>query len=107
MARNTVTRIDLSEAVHRAVGLSHDESRALVASVFDQISDRLSDGENVLISGFGTFSVRDKALRMGRNPKTGEAVPIPPRRVVVFRASHVLKGGINLNAERGSHLVSG
>ena len=78
----------------------------LVESVFDQISERLSEGESVKISGFATFLIRDKALRMGRNPKTGEEVPVSPRRVVVFRASHVLKDRINLNAEQGSLLVS-
>ena len=98
MVRNTVTRTELSEAVHRAIGLSYDESRALVASVFDQISECLSEGESVKISGFATFSVRDKALRMGRNPMTGESVPISPRRVVVFRASDVLKDRLKTRA---------
>ncbi len=105
MVGNTVTRAELSEAVHRAIGLSFEESRALVASVFDQISECLSDGESVKISRFGAFLVRDKALRLGRNPKTGEAVPISPRRVVVFRASRGLRNRIKLNAERRSHLA--
>ena len=95
MARRTVTKAALSEAVFREVGLSRDESGKLVASVLDQISGSLSRGSNVKISSFGSFSVREKSLRMGRNPKTGDEVPILPRRVVVFRASHVLKDRIN------------
>ena len=95
MARQTVTKAALSEAVYREVGLSRDESGKLVASVFDQISGSLSRGSNVKISSFGSFAVREKSLRMGRNPKTGDEVPILPRRVVVFRASHVLKDRIN------------
>ena len=95
MARRTVTKAALSEAVFREVGLSRDESGKLVASVLDQISGSLSRGSNVKISSFGSFGVRKKSLRMGRNPKTGDEVPILPRRVVVFRASHVLKDRIN------------
>ena len=90
-----MTKAALSEAVYREVGLSRDESGKLVASVFDQISGSLSRGSNVKISSFGSFAVREKSLRMGRNPKTGDEVPILPRRVVVFRASHVLKDRIN------------
>ena len=95
MARQTVTKAALSEAVYREVGLSREESGKLVASMFDQISGSLSRGSNVKISSFGSFAVREKSLRMGRNPKTGDEVPILPRRVVVFRASHVLKDRIN------------
>lgn len=95
MARRTVTKAELSEAVFREVGLSRDESGKLVASVLDQISSSLSRGSNVKISSFGSFAVKEKSLRMGRNPKTGDEVPILPRRVVVFRASHVLKDRIN------------
>ena len=90
-----MTKAALSEAVFREVGLSRDESGKLVASVLDQISGSLSRGSNVKISSFGSFAVREKSLRMGRNPKTGDEVPILPRRVVVFRASHVLKDRIN------------
>ena len=93
--RHTVTRAQLSEAVYHEVGLSRDESARLVASVLNQVSDCLARGEPVKISSFGSFSVREKAQRVGRNPKTGEEVPILPRRVVVFRASHVLKDSIN------------
>jgi len=95
MAGRTVTRAQLSEAIYQEVGLSRDESSKLVAAVLDEIADSLSDGEVVKISSFGSFTVRDKAQRVGRNPKTGEEVPILPRRVVVFRASHVLKDRIN------------
>ena len=95
MARLTVTRADLSEAVYQEVGLSRDESAHLVSTVLERIADCLSQGQSVKISSFGSFSVREKAQRIGRNPKTGEEVPILPRNVVVFRASHVLKDRIN------------
>ena len=91
----TLTRSDLSEAVYREVGLSRTESADLVESVLGYISDALVSGETVKISSFGTFSVREKGARMGRNPKTGEEVPIEPRRVLVFRPSHILKDKIN------------
>jgi integration host factor subunit alpha len=90
-----VTRADLTEAVYQEVGLSRNESAQLVESVLDEIAATLARGEPVKVSSFGTFSVRDKAQRIGRNPKTGEEVPILPRRVLVFRASHVLKDRIN------------
>ena len=91
----TVTRADLTEAVYQEVGLSRNESAQLVESILEEIASTLSTGESVKVSSFGTFSVRDKAERIGRNPKTGEEVPISPRRVLVFRASHVLKDRIN------------
>ncbi|MBV6632731.1 MAG: integration host factor subunit alpha [Alphaproteobacteria bacterium] len=91
----TVTRASLSESVYHQVGLSRNESSSLVESVLDEISDALVRGETVKISSFGTFSVREKGERIGRNPKTGEEVPISPRKVLVFRASHVLKDRIN------------
>ena len=95
MARKTVTRADLTEAVYQEVGLSRNESAQLVESVLEEIAGTLSRGEPVKLSSFGTFSVREKAQRIGRNPKTGEEVPILPRSVLVFRASHVLKDRIN------------
>jgi integration host factor subunit alpha len=95
MAGHTVTRAQLSEAVYQEVGLSRNESADLVETVLKEISDALARGEMVKISSFGSFSVRDKGKRIGRNPKTGEEVPINPRRVLVFRASHVLKDQIN------------
>ncbi len=97
----TVTRAQLSEAVYAEVGLSRDESAKLVASVLDKVSEQLSRGDVVKISSFGSFMVRAKAQRIGRNPKTGQEVPILPRRVVVFRPSHVLKDRINAGHRAG------
>ena len=102
MAGNTVTRAQLSEAVYQEVGLSRNESAELVESVLNEISDALVRGEMVKLSSFGSFSVRQKGQRVGRNPKTGEEVPILPRRVLVFRASHVLKNQINEALSRTS-----
>ncbi|QDL93374.1 integration host factor subunit alpha [Paroceanicella profunda] len=95
MSSKTLTRMDLSEAVYREVGLSRNESAVLVESVLEHMSDALVKGETVKISSFGTFTVRAKSERMGRNPKTGEEVPIEPRRVLVFRASHIMKDRLN------------
>ena len=94
MSEKTLTRMELSEAVFRAVGLSRNESAELVESVLEHMSDALVKGEAVKISSFGTFSVRKKSARVGRNPKTGEEVPISPRRVMTFKASNVLKNRI-------------
>lgn len=91
MSSSTLTRMDLSEAVFREVGLSRNDSASLVESVLDHMSDALASGETVKISSFGTFSVRSKNARVGRNPKTGEEVPIAPRRVLTFRPSHLMK----------------
>jgi integration host factor subunit alpha len=91
----TLTRQHLAEAVYAQVGLSRNESADLVDRVLEEVAARLVRGETVKLSSFGTFAVRSKGGRMGRNPKTGEEVPINPRRVLVFRASHVLKAMIN------------
>jgi integration host factor subunit alpha len=91
MSDKTLTRMDLGEAVFREVGLSRNESADLVETVLDHLSDALVAGQNVKISSFGTFSLRDKKARVGRNPKTGEEVPITPRRVLTFRPSHLMK----------------
>jgi len=91
MTEKTLTRMDLSEAVFREVGLSRNDSSQLVESVLAHMSDALVQGEQVKISSFGTFSIRDKAARIGRNPKTGQEVPINPRRVLTFRPSHLMK----------------
>ena len=91
MGDKTLTRMDLSEAVFREVGLSRNESADLVETVLELMSSALVRGEQVKISSFGTFSVRDKNARVGRNPKTGEEVPITPRRVLTFRPSHLMK----------------
>ncbi len=95
MTGKTVTRADLCEAVYQKVGLSRSESSELVEMVLREISDCLARGESVKLSSFGSFVVRDKGQRMGRNPKTGEEVPIEPRRVMVFKPSNVLKQRIN------------
>ena len=95
MAGQTITRAQLTEAVYQEVGLSRNESAELVESVIAEISDALERGEMVKISSFGSFAVRQKGQRIGRNPKTGQEVPISPRRVLVFRASHALKHQIN------------
>ena len=95
MAQGTVTRAQLTEAVYQEVGLSRNESAELVESVLAEVADALVRGDMVKLSSFGSFSVRQKGRRMGCNPKTGEEVPIMPRRVLVFRPSHVLKKRIN------------
>jgi integration host factor subunit alpha len=94
-AGKTVTRVELYDAVYRTVGLSRSESSALVESVLNEISDSIARGELVKLSSFGTFSVRQKNERMGRNPKTGAEAPIPPRRAVMFKASAIMKQQIN------------
>lgn len=91
---STLTRADLAEALNRKLGLSRSESLNMVESILDHMCDALGQGENVKISGFGTFLLRDKGERVGRNPKTGIEVPITPRRVLTFRASQMLKDRI-------------
>ncbi len=95
MAGQTVTRTHLSDVVYQEVGLSKNESAELLKSILNKISDTLAAGDSVKISSFGSFSVRHKGQRAGRNPKTGEEVPVLPRRVIVFRPSQVLKSRIN------------
>lgn len=95
MAGKTVTRADLCEAVYQKVGLSRAESSELVEMVLREISDCIARGESVKLSSFGSFVVRSKGKRVGRNPKTGEEVPIEPRRVMIFKPSNVLKTRIN------------
>jgi integration host factor subunit alpha len=95
----TLTRMDLSEAIFREVGLSRNDSSQLVESVLQHMSDALVAGEQVKISSFGTFSVREKSARVGRNPKTGEEVPINPRRVLTFRPSHLMKERVSSGSE--------
>jgi integration host factor subunit alpha len=91
----TVTRAHLAERIYTQVGLSRNESADLLEGVLARVSKALELGESVKISGFGTFSVRQKGRRVGRNPKTGVEVPIMPRRVLVFRPSNVLKARVN------------
>ena len=90
----TLTRADLAESITRRVGLSRADSLGMVEAILDQMCEALAEGENVKISGFGTFLLRDKAERVGRNPKTGVEVPITSRRVMTFRASQMLKDRI-------------
>lgn len=94
MAAPTLTRADLANSVHREIGLSRAESSKLVEQILAHMCGALSDGENVKISEFGSFVLRDKGQRVGRNPKTGIEVPIAPRRVLTFRASQMLRDRI-------------
>ena len=93
-AIETLTRAEIAEAMNRKLGLSRSESLAMVESILGHMSDALANGQNLKISGFGTFLLRDKAQRIGRNPKTGVEVPITSRRVLTFRASQMLKDRI-------------
>jgi len=100
MGGKTLTRADLAEAVVRDVGLPRNESQDLVELVLGTISTCLAQGEHVKLSSFGSFGIRDKGERIGRNPKTGEEVPITPRRVLVFRPSNIMKDRINTGLVR-------
>ncbi|MFZ5609759.1 MAG: integration host factor subunit alpha [Pseudomonadota bacterium] len=100
MNGRTITRADLSEAVYQEVGLSRNESADLVEAVLREVADALARGHNVKLSSFGSFLLRDKGGRIGRNPKTGEEVPIEPRRVLVFRPSQVMKDRVNREMRR-------
>ena len=95
MGSKTLTRADLAEALVEKVGLPRNESQELVELVLGEISDALAEGEPVKLSSFGSFGIREKGERIGRNPKTGEEVPITPRRVLVFRPSNIMKDRIN------------
>jgi integration host factor subunit alpha len=90
-AAGTLTRADLAEALHRQVGLSRVDSARMIEQILSNMCDALARGENVKISGFGTFVLRDKGQRIGRNPKTGVEVPIAPRKVMTFRASQMMR----------------
>ncbi|MEE8392928.1 MAG: integration host factor subunit alpha [Rhodospirillales bacterium] len=102
MVGKTITRANIGEAVYQEVGLSRNESAELLETVLRYVSDALARGETVKISSFGSFSVRQKGQRIGRNPKTGEEVPILPRKVLVFRPSQVLKNRINGKRQPGA-----
>ncbi|HEX7751523.1 MAG TPA: integration host factor subunit alpha [Novosphingobium sp.] len=91
---DTLTRAEIADAINRRLGLSRTESLAMVEAILRLMSDALAKGENVKVSGFGTFLLRDKSERIGRNPKTGVEVPITPRRVLTFRASQMLRDRI-------------
>lgn len=90
-AAGTLTRADLAESIHREIGLSRNDSSKIVEQILTHLCEALSNGENVKISGFGSFILRDKGERIGRNPKTGVEVPIAPRRVLTFRASQMMR----------------
>jgi integration host factor subunit alpha len=95
MGGKTLTRADLAEAVFKKVGLPRNESAEIVELVLREIVSSLESGEQVKLSSFGSFGIREKGERIGRNPKTGQEVPITPRRVLVFRASNIMKQRIN------------
>lgn len=94
-----LTKADLAESLFQELGLNKREAKELVELFFEKIRNALSNGEQVKLSGFGNFGLRDKNSRPGRNPKTGEEIPISARRVVVFRASHKLKERVERNAQ--------
>ena len=100
MSAKTLTRADLAEAVVDQIGLPRNESQDLVELVLGEISNSLALGEQVKLSSFGSFGIRSKGQRIGRNPKTGQEVPITPRRVLVFRPSNIMKGRINTGLSR-------
>jgi len=101
MSGKTVTRADLADAVHQNIGLSRQESSDLVQTVLGMVSDSLANGDSVKLSSFGSFLLRDKNGRIGRNPKTGEEVPIDPRRVLTFKPSQVLKEKVDAGQSKG------
>jgi integration host factor subunit alpha len=101
MGSKTLTRADLAEALVEKVGLPRNESQELVELVLSEISNALANGESVKLSSFGSFGIREKGERIGRNPKTGEEVPITPRRVLVFRPSNIMKERINAALSQG------
>jgi integration host factor subunit alpha len=100
MSGKTLTRADLAETVVQKVGLPRNESQELVELVIKVLSERLAEGEAVKLSSFGSFNIRQKGERVGRNPKTGQEVPITPRRVLVFRPSNIMKERINTGLGR-------
>ena len=103
MSDKTLTRADLVEAVVAKVGLARHEAAELVETVLQELSSTLASGEQVKLSSFGSFGIREKRQRIGRNPKTGQEVPITPRRVLVFRASNIMKKRIDesIKADQG------
>jgi integration host factor subunit alpha len=107
MRGETLTRADLTEAVHEEVGLTRQDCAGLVERTLDLIAEALQAGEIVKLSGFGVFQVREKRARMGRNPKTGEPAAIDPRRVISFRASQVMKAKVEQSvADSGYHAIA-
>ena len=100
----TLTKAELAELLFEQVGLNKREAKDMVETFFSEIRDALERGEAVKLSGFGNFQLRDKPQRPGRNPKTGEEIPITARRVVTFHASQKLKGMVDeQNAQSLAH----
>jgi integration host factor subunit alpha len=95
MMKRSLIRADIAEAIYQKIGLSRNESADFVGTILDEISNKLESGKNVKITSFGSFTVRNKNERMGRNPKTGQEVAITPRRVLSFRPSHILRDKVN------------
>jgi len=96
--KRSLIRADIAEAIYQKIGLSRNESADMVGTILDEISDSLEKGKNVKITSFGSFTVRNKRQRIGRNPKTGVEVPITPRRVMSFRPSHILRKKVNTSS---------
>jgi integration host factor subunit alpha len=107
MTNKTLTRADLSAAVYREIGLSLSESTVLVDAVIDELSGSLAQGDSVKLSSFGTFNLRRKKQRIGRNPKTGVEVPITPRTVLSFNASNILKSEVNTSLINNPEAAAG
>jgi integration host factor subunit alpha len=93
--KRSLIRADIAEAIYQKIGLSRNESADMVGTILDEISESFESGKNVKITSFGSFTVLNKRQRIGRNPKTGEEVPITPRRVLSFRPSHILRKKVN------------
>ena len=106
MAGKTLTRAHLAEALVDKVGLPRNESQDMVEIILKEISDSLAHGEQVKLSSFGSFGIRSKGERIGRNPKTGQEVPITPRRVLVFKPSNIMKETINEQLSKKSRVGS-
>jgi integration host factor subunit alpha len=96
--KRSLIRADIAEAIYQKIGLSRNESADMVGTILDEISESLEEGNNVKITSFGSFIVRNKRQRIGRNPKTGQEVPITPRRVLSFRPSHILRKKVNTSS---------
>ena len=96
--KRSLIRADIAEAIYQKIGLSRNESADMVGTILDEISESLEKGNNIKITSFGSFTVRNKSQRIGRNPKTGQEVPITPRRVLSFRPSHILRKKVNTSS---------
>ena len=104
--RNTITKADLANTLFDELGLNKREAKEFVELFFEKIRQALESGETVKLSGFGGFSIREKNSRPGRNPKTGEAVPVCARRVVTYRASKKVKDQVGTNTDHIASVAS-